>query len=98
MKHTSTSRFLRRAIAVVAFAALAVPVTIAYQHNPPVQAKAEFPASAEGKLARALLDAINSGDKSAIESFVKGNLSVGGGVAAHDLAARPAISGGRRFR
>jgi len=75
MNHTSTPRFLRRAIAVVAFAALAVPVTIAYQHNPPAQAKVEFPATPEGKLAREMLDAFNSGDRKAMESFIKSNLS-----------------------
>jgi len=76
MKHTPTLTFLRRASAIAIFAALvAVPVTIAYQQNQPAQAKAEFPSTPEGKLARALLEAINSGDKAAMESFIKGNLS-----------------------
>ena len=76
MKHTPTLTFLRRATAIAIFAALvAVPATIAYQHNQPIQAKAEFPATPEGKLARALIDAINSGDKAKVESFIKANLS-----------------------
>jgi len=76
MKHTPTWTFLRQAGAIALFAALAaVPATVAYQNSQPAQAKAEFPATPEGKLARALLEVINSGDKAAIESFVKGNLS-----------------------
>jgi D-alanyl-D-alanine carboxypeptidase len=76
MKQTPTLTFLRRASATAIFAALvAVPVTIAYQQNQPAPAKAEFPATPEGKLARALFEAINSGDKAAMESFIKGNLS-----------------------
>ena len=76
MKHTPTLTFLRRASAIAIFAALvAVPATIAYQQNQPAAAKAEFPATPEGKLARALLEAINSGDKAAMESFIKTNLS-----------------------
>ncbi len=76
MKHNSASAFLRRACAIAVFAALvAVPATIAYQHNQPAQAKAEVPATPEGKLARALLDAINTGDKAAMETFMKENLS-----------------------
>ena len=76
MKHTPTLTFLRRASAIAIFAALvAVPATIAYEQNQPAAAKAEFPATPEGKLARALLEAINSGDKAAMESFIKANLS-----------------------
>lgn len=76
MKHTSTLTFLRRAIAIAMFAALvAVPATIAYQQNQPAAAKAEFPATPDGKLARALLDALNSGDKTAMEGFIKSSLS-----------------------
>jgi CubicO group peptidase (beta-lactamase class C family) len=76
MKHTPTLTFLRRASAIAIFAALvAVPATIAYQQSQPAAAKAEFPATPEGKLARALLEAINSGDKAAMESFIKTNLS-----------------------
>lgn len=76
MKHTPTLTFLRRASVIAMFAALvAVPVTIAYQKSQSAAAKAEFPATPEGQLARALLDAINSGDKAAMESFIKGNLS-----------------------
>lgn len=76
MKHAPTLTCLKRAIAIAMFAALvAVPATSAYQQNQPAAAKAEFPATPEGKLARALLEAINSGDKAAMESFIKGNLS-----------------------
>jgi D-alanyl-D-alanine carboxypeptidase len=76
MKHTPKLTFLRRACAIAIFAALvAVPVTIAYQTNQPTQAKAEFPTTPEGKLARALFEAINSGDRAAMETFIKGNLS-----------------------
>src|SRR5258706_1215170 len=76
MKHTITLTFLKRAIAIAMFAALvAVPATIAYQQSQPAAAKAEFPATPEGKLARALLEVINSGDKAAMESLIKGNLS-----------------------
>ena len=76
MKHTPTLTFLKRAIAIAMFAALvAVPATIAYQQSQPAGAKAEFPATPEGKLARALLEVINSGDKAAMEGFIKGNLS-----------------------
>ena len=75
MKHTHTSTFLRRASAIAIFAALvAVPVTIAYQ-NQAAPAKAEFPSTPEGKLARGLFEAINSGDKAAIKSFIEANLS-----------------------
>lgn len=76
MIHTQTLTFLRRACAIAVFAALvAVPVTFAHQHNQPTQTKAEFPATPEGKLARALIDAINTGDKAMMESFIKANLS-----------------------
>ena len=76
MKHTPTLTFLKRASAIAIFAALvAVPATIAYQQSQSAAAKAEFPSTPEGKLARALLEAINSGDKAAVETFVKGNLS-----------------------
>jgi len=76
MKPTPTLAFLRRASAIAIFAALiAVPVTIAYQHNQAAQPKVEFPATPEGKLARGLFEAINSGDKAALEAFVKANLS-----------------------
>jgi CubicO group peptidase (beta-lactamase class C family) len=76
MKHSVNFTFLRRASAIALFAALvAVPVTIAYQNNQAAQAKPEFPATPEGKLARALLDAINSGDKASVETFIKGNMS-----------------------
>ena len=74
MKRTHTLIFLRQAAAIAIFAALvAVPATIAYQQTQP--AKAEFPSTPEGKLARGLFDAINSGDKAAVESFIKANLS-----------------------
>lgn len=76
MKQTPTLTLVRRASAIAILAALvAVPVTIAYQQNHPAQANAEFPSTPEGKLARALLEAINSGDKTAMDSFIKGNLS-----------------------
>lgn len=76
MKHAHTLTYLKRAIAIAMFAALvAVPATSAYQQNQPAAAKADFPATPEGKLARGLLEAINSGDKAAMESFIKGNLS-----------------------
>ncbi len=75
MKH-KLNPFLKRASAIAVFAALiAVPATIAFQQNQPAQAKAEFPLTPEGKLARALLEAINGGDKAAMESFIKANLS-----------------------
>lgn len=76
MKHTSSLTILRRASAIAIFAALvAVPVSIAYQQNQPAAARTEFPSTPEGKLARALFDALNSGDRAIIESFVKANLS-----------------------
>jgi D-alanyl-D-alanine carboxypeptidase len=75
MKHTNTLTFLRRASAIAIFAALvAVPVTIAYQ-NQAAPAKAEFPATPEGKLARGLFEIINSGDKAAMKSFIESNIS-----------------------
>ena len=43
MKHTPTLTFLKRAIAIAMFAALAaVPATIAYQQSQPSAAKPEF--------------------------------------------------------
>jgi CubicO group peptidase (beta-lactamase class C family) len=75
MKNTRSLTFLR-ACAIAMFAALiAVPVTIAYQQNQAPAAKAEFPATTEGKLASALLEAINSGERAAVETFIKGNLA-----------------------
>jgi hypothetical protein len=76
MKHTPTLTFLRRASAIAIFAAIiGVSIAIAYQQNQQTQPQAEFPATPEGKLARALFEAFNSGDRAAIESFIKGNLS-----------------------
>jgi hypothetical protein len=37
--------------------------------------KANFPDTPEGKLARGLFDAVNSGDKAAVERFITDNLS-----------------------
>jgi len=75
MKPRHTLIFLRQA-AIVVFAALAaVPATIAYQQQGPASDRAEFPETPEGKLARGLFEAINSGDKSAVERFVTTNLS-----------------------
>jgi D-alanyl-D-alanine carboxypeptidase len=76
MKHTHSLTFLRRASAIAMFAALAaVPATIAYQQSQSAAAKPEFPSTLEGQLARGLFEAINSGDKAAMESFIKANLS-----------------------
>lgn len=76
MKHTHTLTFVRRAGAIAILAALAaVPATIAYQHKQPTQARPEFPATPEGKLAGALIDAINTGDKATVVSFIQSNLS-----------------------
>src|SRR5262245_28664189 len=76
MKHSRSFIFLRQAAAIAIFSALlAVPVSIAYQQAPATQSKAEFPSTPEGKLARALFDSINSGDKGAMEKFIKENLS-----------------------
>src|SRR5215510_3689325 len=76
MKTRWTLAFLWQTAAVVIFAALAtVPATIAYQQQQPTSGNAEFPQTPEGKLARALFDAVNSGDKAAVEKFITTNLS-----------------------
>jgi len=76
MKTRRTLVFLRQTAAVVIFAALAaVPATIAYQQQQQTSGKAEFPQTPEGKLARTLFDAVNSGDKATVEKFITTNLS-----------------------
>ncbi|HSB11982.1 MAG TPA: serine hydrolase domain-containing protein [Blastocatellia bacterium] len=65
----------KRASAIAMFAAiLAVTAATAFQQNQPT-GKAEFPSTTEGKLARAMLDAINSGDQKVVENFIKSSLS-----------------------
>ena len=76
MKTRWTLASFRQTAAVVILAALAaVPTTIAYQQQQPAAGKAEFPQTPEGKLARALFDAVNSGDKTAVEKFITTSLS-----------------------
>src|SRR5262245_18642111 len=76
MNTRRTLFILRHTAEVVILAALAaVPATIAYQQQQPTSGKAEFPQTPEGKLARALFEAVNSGDKAAVEKFVTANLS-----------------------
>jgi len=76
MNTRRTLFFLPRTAAVVILAALAaVPATIAYQQQQPASGKAEFPQTPEGKLARALFEAVNSGDKTAVEKFITTSLS-----------------------
>jgi len=66
----------KRAMAIVLFAGVITATGHgAYPQNQPSPQKAEFPATPIGKLARALLDAINSGDKAVTENFIKANLS-----------------------
>lgn len=66
----------KRACAVAMFAAiLAVTAATGLEQNQTSGAKPEFPSTTEGKLARALLDAVNSGDQKALEGFIKSNLS-----------------------
>jgi CubicO group peptidase (beta-lactamase class C family) len=76
MKSRPTLVLLRQTAAIVIFAALAaVPATIAYQQNQQASGKVDLPETPEGKLARGLLDAVNSGDKAAVERFITSNLS-----------------------
>ncbi len=76
MKIRSTLIFLRQVAAIVILGVLAAaPPTIAYQQQQSTAGKAVFPETPEGKLARALFDAINSGDKATVEKFITTNLS-----------------------
>lgn len=65
---------LKRGCAIAMFTAtLALTAATGFQQNQP--GKPEFPSTAEGKLARALLDSVNSGDQKTIEAFIKASLS-----------------------